>query len=117
MATPAHQDLLGLEDQEAPRLSIPPSRSSPSIPVVTSGSHSAIRSPRRPPVSSSRRVSLFIKILFGDAIIWAVLSGVLTYEVFRRGLDPVHAGVGALAGGIVAAVVAIALKQVSNRVQ
>src|SRR5262249_55009041 len=58
-----------------------------------------------------------LKIFIGVLIIWAVLTGVLTYEVERRGLDPLHAIVGALAGLAVAAAVTFGLKQVANRVQ
>ena len=42
-----------------------------------------------------RRLGLFFKVFFGDMSIWAVLSGVLAYEVVRRGLDAQHAIAGA----------------------
>ena len=48
--------------------------------------------------------------------IWAVLSGVLAYEVVRRGMDPQHAVVGAVSGLIVAIAVSVGLKQIANRV-
>src|SRR5437016_9165505 len=48
--------------------------------------------------------------------IWAVLSGVLVYEVIRRGLDPQRAIVGVLAGLLVAVAVSVGLKQIANRV-
>ena len=68
------------------------------------------------PRAGSRRVGLFLKILLGDMSIWAVLSGVLTWEVLRRGLEPQHALAGALAGLLVAVAVSYGLKQVANRV-
>jgi len=36
-------------------------------------------------------LGLFFKVFLGDMSIWAVLSGVLAYEVIRRGLDSQHA--------------------------
>jgi len=45
-----------------------------------------------------------------------VLSGVLVYEVIRRGLDPQRAIVGVLAGLLVAIAVSVGLKQIANRV-
>src|SRR5881392_2082191 len=105
MATPAHQDLLGLDEQEAPRRTVPPpARTVPPRPAS------------QPSMRPVRRVGLFLKILLGDMTIWAVLSGVLTYEVIRRGLDPQHALAGAAAGLLVAIAVSIGLKQVANRV-
>ena len=38
------------------------------------------------------------------------------YEVIRRGMDPQHAVVGAVAGLIVAIAVSVGLKQIANRV-
>ncbi|MCA1826752.1 MAG: methyl-accepting chemotaxis protein [Myxococcales bacterium] len=115
MATPAHQDLLGIDEQDTPRLPLTASRPPPAL----SSSQPALKPVRT--VSRSfaamRRVSLFIKIFLGDMIIWAVLSGVLTYEVVRRGLDPVHALVGAAAGFAVAIAVSFGLKQVANRAE
>ena len=109
MATPAHQELFRQDD---PDLMTPPSR--PALPRdVTSP---AMKPIRRGTPAPARRVGLFLKILLGDMTIWAVLSGVLTYEVIRRGLDIQHAGAGALAGLIVAIAVSIGLKQVANRV-
>jgi methyl-accepting chemotaxis protein len=106
MATPAHQDLL-LPDEPEPLRPVSPSR--PSMrPVRQSQVYSAR--------AASRRVGLFLKILLGDMTIWAVLSGVLTYEVVRRGLDPQHAIAGAASGFLVAIAVSIGLKQVANRV-
>src|SRR5437763_3694169 len=116
MATPAHQDLLGLDEQEAPRRTVPPpARTVPPGPA----SQPAMRPVRRAAAGGAgmRRVRLFLKILLGDMTIWAVLSGVLTYEVIRRGMDPNHALAGALAGLLVAIAVSIGLKQVANRVQ
>ncbi len=72
--------------------------------------------PAPQPRASMRRVGLFFKIFLGDMTIWAVLSGVLTYEVVRRGMDPQHAMAGASAGLVVAIAVSIGLKQVANRV-
>ncbi len=115
MATPAHQDLLGADEHEPPlRPLAPPSRPPP------------VRTPSQPSLSplravgraggGTRRVGLFLKILLGDMTIWAVLSGVLTYEVVQRGLDPKHAIAGAAVGIVVAIAVSIGLKQVANRV-
>src|SRR5438105_14604716 len=114
MATPAHQDLLGLDEQEAPRRTVPP-------PARTAPPHTAsqpsMRPVRRAAAGSAgmRRVGLFLKILLGDMTIWAVLSGVLTYEVIRRGLDPQHALAGAAAGLLVAIAVSVGLKPAGNR--
>src|SRR4051812_7856326 len=113
MATPAHHDLLGADEHDAPLRSLA-SRPPPS-PLPASPPPRAFRVSRF--AGPGRRLGLFFKVFLGDMSIWAVLSGVLAYEVVRRGLDAQHAIAGALAGGIVAAVVAIALKQVSNRVQ
>src|SRR5262249_15724693 len=91
-------------------------RSSPSLPAIT-GSQPALRPVRGARGPSVRRLALSLKIFIGVLIIWAVLTGVLTYEVERPGLDPLHAIVGALAGLAVAAAVTFGLKQVANRVQ
>src|SRR5437763_8215338 len=117
MATPAHQDLLLPEEAEPLR---PVSQSRPPPPLSTTPSQPGMRPVRQSQVYSaraaSRRVGLFLKILLGDMTIWAVLSGVLTYEVVRRGLDPQHAIAGAASGFLVAIAVSIGLKQVANRV-
>ena len=117
MAIPAHQDPLapGFEgEHEAPLRSVLQSRPPP---ATRSQSQPALPAIRRGPLAGSgRRVGLFLKILLGDMTIWAVLSGVLTYEVARRGLEPQHAAAGALAGLLVAIAVSIGLKQVANRV-
>jgi methyl-accepting chemotaxis protein len=112
MATPAHQDLLA-EELDAPLRPVVPSRPVP----PRTPSQPAMR-PVRPAVRTpmSRRVGLFLKILLGDMTIWAVLSGVLTYEVINRGLDPEHALAGAAAGLVIAIAVSIGLKQVANRI-
>ena len=116
MATPAHQDLLGI-DEEPRRPTLPPP-SRPAPPRTSSQpSMRPVRVAARAGGGASRRVGLFLKILLGDMTIWAVLSGVLTYEVFRHSLDPKHAVFGALSGLVVAIVVSIGLKQVANRVQ
>src|SRR5216683_821065 len=116
MATPAQRDLLSTEEHEPPLRPLAPTYPPPPL------SQSA--PPTRPPArraagsasSAVRRVGLFLKILLGDMTIWAVLSGVLTYEVVRRGMDPQHALAGAAAGLLVAIAVSIGLKQVANRV-
>ena len=115
MATPAHQDLLG--EHEPPLRPVSAADTRPPPPRTAS-------QPALPPIRVARaastlprRVGLFLKILLGDMTIWAVLSGVLTYEVIRRGMDPNHALAGALAGLLVAITVSIGLKQVANRVQ
>src|SRR5438270_3051223 len=112
MATPAHQDLPAPEEQD---LLLRPLSSPPSRPQVapTASQPSLTRLARG---AGTRRVGLFLKILLGDMTIWAVLSGVLAYEVAGRGLVPQHALVGAVAGLLVAIVVSIGLKQVANRV-
>jgi methyl-accepting chemotaxis protein len=113
VATPAHQDLLVPDEPEVPLRPLAPSRPPPSTqPGMRPARPSSIYA-TRPAV---RRVGLFLKILLGDMTIWAVLSGVLTYEVVRRGLDPQHALAGAASGFIVAIAVSIGLKQVANRV-
>jgi methyl-accepting chemotaxis protein len=115
MATPAHQDLL--PDEELPLRPVGPSRPPPPLPTP---SQPTMRPARPSQIYSARgaarRAGLFIKILLGDMTIWAVLSGVLTYEVVRRGMEPQHALAGAAAGLFVAIAVSIGLKQVANRV-
>src|SRR5437763_5370062 len=110
MATPAHQDLLAPEEQEL--LLRPLSSPSRPAPAPTASQPGLARVAR----GGTRRLGLFLKILLGDMTIWAVLSGVLAYEVAGRGLVPQHALVGAVAGLLVAIVVSIGLKQVANRV-
>jgi methyl-accepting chemotaxis protein len=116
MAIPAHQDPLGSGEHEPTlRPVLPPSRP----PSTRSASQPALPGVRRAVGAgggASRRVGLFLKILLSDMTIWAVLSGVLTYEVFRRGMDPEHAALGAISGLVVAIAVSIGLKQVANRV-
>ena len=114
MATPAHQDLLGTEDLEAPLRPLTQSRPAP--PRTTSQPSMRPVRPSSRSYSAARRVGLFLKILLGDMTIWAVLSGVLTYEVIRRGMDPQHALAGAAAGLFIAIAVSIGLKQVANRI-
>jgi methyl-accepting chemotaxis protein len=113
MATPAHQDLLG-DELDAPLRPVAPSRPAPPASTSSQPSMRPVRAAGRTPMS--RRVGLFLKILLGDMTIWAVLSGVLTYEVMRRGLDPEHAIAGAAAGLVIAIAVSIGLKQVANRI-
>src|SRR5216683_2494544 len=116
MATPAQRDLLSTEEHEPPLRPLAPTYPPPPL----SQSAPAARPPARRAAGSAssavRRVGLFLKILLGDMTIWAVLSGVLTYEVVRRGMDPQHALAGAAAGLLVAIAVSIGLKQVANRV-
>jgi len=115
MAIPAHQDpTLAGEEHEPQLRPVLQSRPSPAV----SASQPALPPVRRasPGAATRRRVGLFLKILLGDMTIWAVLSGVLTYEVWRRGLESQHAAAGALAGLVVAIAVSIGLKQVANRV-
>ena len=112
MATPAHQKRIGADEREVPLRSLatqarppPPAPSSPGLrPVRARGA------------GPSRRLGLFFKVFFGDMSIWAVLSGVLAYEVIRRGLHPQHAIAGAIAGLIVAIAVSVGLKQIANRI-
>ena len=115
MAT-AHHELLPESDDLGLR-AIVPSRP-PSMPAALGVASSPGLRPIRPAqaAAAARRVGLFFKIFFGDMTIWAVLSGVLTYEVVNRGLDPKHALTGAAAGLVVAVVVSYLLKQVANRV-
>src|SRR5437764_518398 len=88
MATPAHHELLGADEHDVPLRSLAtPARPPPPPPAPSSP---GLR-PVRPSRASSRRLGLFFKVFFGDMSIWAVLSGVLTYEVIRQGLHPQHA--------------------------
>src|SRR5690348_8312720 len=115
MATPAHQDLLAPEEHDAP---VRPITAPPFPPATrTSATNPAVR-PVRPGRGGGavRRAGLFIKVFLGDMTIWAVLSGVLAYEVARRGLDPQHAVVGAFAGLLAAIAVSFGLKQIANRI-
>jgi methyl-accepting chemotaxis protein len=114
MATSARQDLLGIDEQD-PMRSLPPSRPASPRPV----SQPNIRPLRRASAGGGggfRRVGLFFKILLGDMTIWAVLTGVLTFEGMRKGLDPLHALGGGAAGLLIAIAVSIGLKQVANRI-
>ena len=113
MATPAHHELLGADEHDVPLRSLAtPARPPPPPPAPSSP---GLR-PVRPSRASSRRLGLFFKVFFGDMSIWAVLSGVLTYEVIRQGLHPQHAIAGATAGLIVAIAVSVGLKQIANRI-
>src|SRR6185369_10012588 len=113
MATPAHHELLGSEEHEAPIWSLgPPARPPPTAP--SSPGLRPVRSGRG--VGAGRRLGLFFKVFLGDMTIWAVLSGVLAYEVVRRGLDPQRAIAGVTAGLIVAIAVSVGLKQIANRI-
>src|SRR2546423_1401121 len=114
MATPAHQELLGSDEHEVPLRSL----AAPSRPLPPQIPSSPGLKPVRPSRGGgqSRRLGLFFKVFFGDMSIWAVLSGVLVYEVIRRGLDPQRAIVGVLAGLLVAVAVSVGLKQIANRV-
>src|SRR5882672_2318043 len=114
MATPAHHELLGTDEHEAPIRTIGATTLPPASPVPTSPGMRPVRSPRLG--GTSRRLGLFFKVFLGDMSIWAVLSGVLAYEVIRRGMDPQHAVVGAVAGLLVAIAVSVGLKQIANRV-
>jgi methyl-accepting chemotaxis protein len=116
MATSAHHDLL-LPEEPEPLRPVSPSRPPPPLPTQSQPNLRPVRpSQVYSARGASRRVGLFLKILLGDMTIWAVLSGVLTYEVVRRGLDPQHALAGAASGFLVAIAVSIGLKQVANRV-
>ena len=66
--------------------------------------------------SGARRVGLFLKILFGDLTIWCALAGVLAFEWFKQRMDPAQAAIGMSGGFVIALIVALALKQVANRV-
>src|SRR2546426_874836 len=114
MATPAHQELRGPDEHGAPLGSL----AAPSRPLPPQVPSSPGLKPVRPSRGGgqSRRLGLFFKVFFGDMSIWAVLSGVLVYEVIRRGLDPQRAIVGVLAGLLVAVAVSVGLKQIANRV-
>jgi methyl-accepting chemotaxis protein len=85
-----------------------------SLPRVTRQMTPVRVAPRGQP--GPRKVGLFLKILLGDLTLWCVLSGVLVYEVWLYRMDAGHAGGGALMGLATAVVVALALKQVANRV-
>src|SRR5947207_826925 len=113
MATPAHQEILGPDEHDPPlRPVAPASRPPPHVP-----SSPGVRPVRSGRIGgSSRRLGLFFKVFLGDMSIWAVLSGVLAYEVVRRGLDSQHAIAGIVSGLIVAIAVSVGLKQIANRV-
>ena len=125
MATPAAHDHAppegqdpGRTGQDAPRLTPPPIEPLRAVPPRTLPPPVPLPARRsQPPLPRGpRRVGLFQKILLGDLTLWCVLSGVLTYEVFRQHLAPEHALFGALVGLGVALAVAVGLKQVANRV-
>ena len=119
MGTPAHHDLLGTDEHEPPLRTV----SRPSLPPPRNSGATTIPNLRPSKAGSGagggggiRRVGLFLKILLGDMTIWAVLYGVLTYEVVRRGMEPQYAIAGTTVGLLVAIAVSIGLKQVANRV-
>ncbi len=115
MATPAHQELIGPDERDGKLRPLSPANRPPAPPVASSGA--GVR-----PVQvwrlggGARRLGLFFKVFLGDMSIWAVLSGVLVYEVIRRGMNPQHAVVGAVAGLLIALAVSVGLKQIANRV-
>ncbi len=118
MATPAQKDHASDPSARALVEPLRPVGSRPP-PIPATPSSSRLRPaafPALPARSSMRRAGLFFKIFLGDMTIWAVLSGVLTYEVVRRGMEPQHAIGGAAAGLVVAIAVSIGLKRVANRV-
>src|SRR5262249_34944865 len=116
----AHHELLGTDEHEAPLRTLASAtrpaapQPAPSSPVPTSPGLKPVRATR--PLGTARRLGLFFKVFLGDMSIWAVLSGVLAFEVVRRGLDAQHAVVGAVAGLLVAIAVSVGLKQIANRV-
>src|SRR5918912_1029216 len=112
MATPAHQELIGPDEREVPLRPLTTTQPRPPPPAPSSP---GLRPVRARGGGQSRRLSLFYKVFFGDMSIWAVLSGVLTYEVIRRGLHPQHAIAGATAGLLVAIAVSVGLKHIANR--
>ncbi|HZR11304.1 MAG TPA: methyl-accepting chemotaxis protein, partial [Myxococcales bacterium] len=115
MATPAHQELLGPDEHEKPIRSLAPAtRTAVPAHVPTTPSVRPVRGGRM--AGPPRRLGLFFKVFFGDMSIWAVLSGVLAYEVVRRGLDAQHAIAGAVSGLMVAIAVSVGLKQIANRI-
>ena len=91
-----------LPSQRAPWLPSP-------RPTVTAGAQPKVQ-------GAARRVGIFLKILLGDLTLWSVLSAVLVYEMVRQRIDPAQAVTGALVGLSTALVVALALKQIANRV-
>ena len=105
-----------LASEPPSRPSIEPLRpiSRPVNPARTAARRDSPSSPIK--VGGGRRVGLFFKILLGDLTLWFVLSFVLTFEVWRAGLEPAHALIGAAAGLLVAVAVSMGLKQVANRV-
>ncbi|MBS2025145.1 MAG: methyl-accepting chemotaxis protein [Deltaproteobacteria bacterium] len=121
MATPA-QDL----GPDSPPLgeggsrSLSPIDSFRAIPNPSRPSMPPVPRTQAPPAarqaSEIRRAGLFLKILLGDLTLWCVLSAVLAYEMIRERMEGGHAFVGALLGLLVAVVVALALKQVANRI-
>src|SRR4051812_50216153 len=112
MATPAHHELLGTDEHEAPIRTIGAATLPPAGPVPTSPGMRPVRSPRAG--GTARRLGLFFKVFLGDMTIWAVLSGVLAYEVVRRGVVPEHAAGGAGFRPIVALALSMGLQQIAN---
>src|SRR3954467_9789484 len=115
MATSAHQDLLPQDEHDAPVRQLTPTAFPPA--TRTSPTNPAVR-----PVRAGRgagaasRGGVLIKVFLAQMSSCAVLSGVLAYEVFRRGLDAQHAIAGAVAGLLVAIAVSVGLKQIADRV-
>jgi methyl-accepting chemotaxis protein len=117
MAKPAHQDTapepLSIESARDTRARpTPPVDLRPVRAVPTRPSQRAAQ----PMKIAGRRIGLFFKILVGDLTLWAVFSGVLTYEVFRNNFPEKRAMLGSTVGLVVAIVVSLLLKQVANRV-
>jgi methyl-accepting chemotaxis protein len=115
MATPAHQEIIGPDEHEGKVRPLSPANRPPAPPATSSGA--AVRPVRAWRLGGGpRRLGLFFKVFLGDMSIWAVLSGVLVYEVVQRGMNPQHAVVGAVAGLLIALAVSVGLKQIANRV-
>ncbi|HUC07199.1 MAG TPA: methyl-accepting chemotaxis protein [Solirubrobacterales bacterium] len=120
MATPAQKDNAAAD----PAGHAPDSRLRPTpveqlrpvrvaTPLTTTRTSQRVMAVQKVP---GRRVGLFFKILAGDLTLWAVFSGVLTYEVFRNNFVSERALLGSVIGLAVALGISLALKQVANRV-